>query len=62
MNLFIECESQEQSFVSIYEIGTGEFVGEVSKVSTATSLTFSSDGSFVVIGCHKGKEINEEQI
>ena len=44
----------DQSVLSLFEIGTGDYIGEVHKVRTITSIAFSFDGSHLAIGSHKG--------
>jgi hypothetical protein len=44
----------DQSILSLFEIGTGEYVGEIHKVQTVTSMAFSFDGSYLAVGSQKG--------
>ena len=47
-------ELLDQSIISLFEVGTGDYIGEVHKVRTITSMAFSFDGSYITIGSQKG--------
>jgi len=44
----------DQSIISFYEIWTGEFVGEIRKISTITCFQFSSKGNYLATGSYEG--------
>jgi len=44
----------DQSVISFYEIWTGEFVGDIRKISTITCLQFSSKGNYLATGSYEG--------
>lgn len=46
--------NREQTMLSLFEVWTGEYLGQIHRLQTVSTLAFSYEGSYLAIGTIKG--------